>query len=91
MFDAIQKEYDTFLVFVTNKVFDINAREYLKTIGEFFIPYDLKRLEEEYIYTGNDIPVIDKFTFPFDELNSIKGKIAGKYDYFIFPIKSSYG
>jgi len=87
VFDAIQKEYDLFLFFVTNKIFDNNAKEYLKTTDEFFIPFDLKRLEEEYIYTGGDIPVIDKFTFPFDESNSIKGKIAGKYDYFIFPIK----
>jgi len=51
--DKISNEYSVVPVFVTNKVFDFNAREYLKTQPNIEA-YDLQALCEKYVYIRDE-------------------------------------
>ncbi|MBU0713410.1 AIPR family protein [bacterium] len=87
VYDRIDRKYELYTVFVTNKIFNKDAIEFIGVAGNNFESWDLNRLFEEYIYTGKDLPVIDNYKFIYDQNNSIKGMIDGKNRYFMFPIK----
>lgn len=87
VFDAIDRQYDLYQVFITNKTFDYNAKDFLQVASDDFIGYDLDRMATEYIYTGVDASVQDTFSFEFDPNNIIEGQIEGRFYYYIFPVK----
>ena len=87
VYDRIEKKYELYCVFVTNKKFNIDAKEFLGVVGPNFEAYDFKRMYDEYIYTGKDLPVIDEFEFPIDNQKLIHGTTDGKNKYFMFPAK----
>ncbi len=86
-FDAIDRQYDLYQVFVTNKTFDYNANDFLQVAGDNFIAFDFDRMSTEYIYAGEDKSVQDTFSFKYDSDNMIQGQILERFDYYIFPVK----
>lgn len=87
VFNAMDEKYDVYQVFITNRVFDQNAVDYLGVAGDQFIAYDLTRLNNEYIFTGGGLSVQDSYNFNYQPNNIIEGKINNIFDYYFIPVK----
>ena len=86
--NKILKDYEINLVFVTNRVFDRNARDYLSVVEDTYDAWDLDRLYDSFTYLGKDIPVHDKFDFQIDEDNVIRYTIAPDVELILFAAKA---
>lgn len=89
LLDKIEQGYKVNLVFVTNKIFDANAREYLGVVGDYFDAWDLNRLFDTYTYAGKDKPVRGKFSFSVEKGNIIYQDIPHDTQVLVFPAKAT--
>jgi hypothetical protein len=78
IFDKLTRGYELYMVFVTNKRFNIEATDYLKVLKDEIDAWDIDRLYSQYTYTGRDKPVEDTFTF---SINPSKRVGPAKADY----------
>ena len=88
VFERISRNYKVYVVFVTNKIFDYNAKDYLKVLGDQIEAWDLNQLFNQYTYTGRDQPVLNTFDFTLDTNNCIEYKTAAGVEVIIFPAKT---
>lgn len=75
-------------VFVTNKIFNGDAKDYLNVAGDDYEAWDFIKLFNAYTYAGKDIPVKDKFSFSLSDHNIINYTIPVDVEVFLFPAKA---
>jgi len=89
LLDKISQGAAVNLVFVTNKVFDASAIQYLGVVGTYYDAWDLNRLYNSYTYAGKDLPVSHKFEFSLDDGNIIQQSTPGGTELIAFAAKAS--
>ena len=82
--ERIQDNWSFNLLFVTNKVFDRNGKEYLEVAGENFEGWDLNRLFSSYTYAAKDKPVTGEFAFGIEGGQAIHHMMPHGVDVFVF-------
>lgn len=89
LLDKIRQGYTINLVFITNKVFDQNGKEYLEVVGDYYDAWDLNKLFGSYTYTGKDKPIAGGFTFDIERENIILRSITDGVEVSVFAAKAS--
>lgn len=84
----IEQGWTIVQVFVTNKIFNRDADEYLNVAGDDYEAWDFIGLFNAYTYAGKDIPVKDKFSFSLDDHKIINYPIPVNVEVFLFPAKA---
>ena len=84
----IEQQWSVIQVFVTNKIFDRDAKDYLNIAGDDYEAWDFPKLFKAYTYAGKDIPVEDKFSFSLDDHNIISYPIPVNVEVFLFPARA---
>ena len=85
----IEQGWTIVQVFVTNKTFNTDAKDYLNVVGEDYEAWDLPKLFNAYTYPGKDKPVMDKFSFSFDAPNIIHYTMPDDVEVIVFPAKAT--
>lgn len=84
----IEQGWTIIQTFVTNKIFNTDAKDYLNLMGDDYEAWDLNKLLNAYTYAGKDKPVSDIFYFAIDSNNLIHSKLPGEIEVFVFPAKA---
>lgn len=89
LLDKIRQGYMINLVFITNKIFDKNGKEYLKVVGDYYDAWDLNKLFGSYTYTEKDKPVAGGFSFNIGNENIIPHRITDDVEVSVFAAKAT--
>lgn len=87
--DKIEQEYVINLIFITNRIFDTNGKQYLNVVGDNFEGWDLNRLFAAYTYAEKDKPVPYQYTFNIDINNIIRYPILSDAELIAFPARAT--
>ena len=87
--DKIAQGHKINLLFITNKVFDTNATEYLGVVGDYYEGWDLNRLFDTFTYAGKDKPVTDRFSFSIENKNIICHNLPNDIVLLVFAAKAT--
>jgi len=85
--EKIEAGYKTNLVFLTNKIFDQNGKEYLGVVGEYYDAWDLNRLYSAYTYAGKDLLIPGKFSFSRQGCGVIHHSISNDVEALVFAAR----
>lgn len=87
--DRLRQGYELRCVFVTSKVFDTNATDYLTVAASEVDAWDIQRLFGAFTYAGKDAPISGRFSFGVQEKLVISYPVSAEVEVLIFPAKAT--
>lgn len=87
--DKLRQGYELRLVFITSKVFDYNAKDYLQVVPEGVDAWDIDSIFDSFTYAGKDRSISGKFVFSVEAQHVIQYPISSDVEVLVFPAKAT--